>query len=90
MHLEIIDPHLRPRRVQFSWTIFTLDAGVVHELNIVRGRGVRAHADGEVGECADGGVAHCAFEGVVGVRLLEAGEGVGEPLGGLRLRGRMD
>lgn len=90
MDLEIIDPHFRPRRVEFPGAIFAFDPGVVHVFHIIGGWGVGTHADGEVGDGADGGVAHCAFEGVGGVGLLEAGEGVVEPLWGFGLgRGEM-
>ena len=90
MHLEIIHPHLRPWRIQLAWAILTLDSRIVHEFDIVWGWGVWTHADGEVGEGADGSVAHCTFEGVVRVGLLETGEGVGEPLGRLGLGGEED
>lgn len=82
MHLKIINPRLRARRIQFPRTIQTFYAGIIHVFHI-RGRGlVGAEGDGEVGGGGDGGVAHCAFEEVVGVGLLEFGEGVGEPGGG--------
>jgi len=87
MHLEIVHPHLRPRRVEFPGAIFTFNPWVVHVFYIVRGWGLGTHADGEVGDGADGGIAHCAFEGVGGVGLLKAGEGVVEPLWGFGLGG---
>lgn len=85
MHLEVVHPHFRSRRVKLSRAILTLDPWIVHELDIVRTRGVRTHADGEIGDGADGGIAHCAFEGVIRIILLETGESVGEPLRGLGL-----
>lgn len=79
MHLEIIDAHFRPRGVQFARAVLALDAWVVHVLDVFgRGR-VGPDGDGHVGCGADSGVAHCAFEGVVGVVLLQALEGAREP-----------
>ena len=87
MHLKIINPRLRARRIKFPGTIQTFYPGVIHIFHVGRGGGVGPESDGEVGGGGDGGVAHCAFEEVVRVGLLEFGEGVGEPGWGGGLRG---
>lgn len=85
MDLEIVDAHLRTRGVELARAVGALDAGVVHEFDVIRGGGIGADGDGEVGFVADGGVSHRAFEGVVGVAFLEAPQGVREPGWGFRL-----
>lgn len=82
MHLKIIHPRLRARRIKFPGTIQAFYPWVIHVFHIWWGGGVGAEGYWEVGGGGDGGVAHCAFEEVVGVGLLEFGEGVGEPGGG--------
>lgn len=79
MHLEIIHAHLRAGRVQFPGTVGALDAGIIHELDVVRRRRVGPDRDREVRDVIDGRVAHRAFEGVLRVAFLEPLEGVQEP-----------
>ena len=76
MYLEIVDACLGSWSVQLARTIQALDSWIVHELCIRRMRFVGLDADGHVGLCGHRSVSHCAFEEVIGVGLLEFGEGM--------------
>lgn len=71
MHLEVIDSHLRSRRVHFAWTVQTPDARVIHVFDVFLGF-VFVERHRLIGGGANSRVAHCAFEFVVRVILLEA------------------
>ncbi len=79
MHLEIIDSHFRPWRVQLTRTVFALDAWIVHVLDVFRWRRIWPNGDGQVGCGADGRIPHRTFEGIVWIVLLQPLEGAGEP-----------
>lgn len=89
MNLEIIDTHLWTRGIELAWTVFAFNPRVIHKPNILWRRLVGADADWLICGFIDRSVAHGAFEIIVlvGLLLLKAKQGLGEPFRRRRLRG---